>query len=378
MNRRFREFNVFIALAKGQATRGYGQRLLDGIIDFAREQGNWRFHFLGGYGATTDHTAQLLSCDGMLGLPENQLQKQVERAGLAGVIAAQRDDSPLGQVFPDDAAIGRMAYRYFRELGFNRLAFAGYGEPLFSARRRDAFVSMARGEGLGDVPVRQVVFDVAAMGQWLRELAFPCGLFCANALVARHAAISCEQADIRVPQDVAILGCDDDVHICELTWPPLSAIDHGARQIGYRSARMLDRLMRGRTVSPRQEVVPPVRVVERQSTNTLAMEDEDVADALQFIRSSACEGIDVSDVLAHVAVPRRRLERAFRRFVNRGIGEEITRVKLRRARELLVESDLPTPDIAARSGFSSASKLSAVFRRELNLTPTAYRRSRRH
>lgn len=378
MNRRGREFDVFIALAKGQATRGYGQRMLDGIIDYARQQGKWRFHFLGGYGATTDHVEQLLSCDGMLGLPERDLQRQVEQAGLPGVIAAQRDNSPLGQVFPDDAAVGRMAYRYLRDLGFRRLAFVGYGEPRFSAERRDAFVSQARADGLDDVPVRTTRFDVEAMGRWLRQFHFPCGVFCANALVARHVAVSCEQADIRVPQDVAILGCDDDVHVCELTWPPLSTIDHGARQIGYRSARMLDRLMRGQFVASRQEAVAPVRVIERQSSNTLAIEDEDVADALHFIRQTACDGIGVPDVLSHVAVPRRRLERAFRKVVNRGIGEEITRVRIGRACELLVESDLPTPDVAARSGFSSASKLSAVLKREIGITPTAYRKQHKH
>jgi LacI family transcriptional regulator len=371
-------FNVLIALASGQAARGYGQRMLDGIIDFARTVDDWRFYFATYYRGEVGLLEQVPHWDGLLGLPERALQEQVEKGDKPGVIGAQRDESPLAQVYPDDPAVGRMAYDYFRDLGFTRLAFLGHEGAQFSDERMDAFLDAARRDGLGEVPTRKVQFDIEGVGEWMASQTFPCALFCANVYVARHAAISAEARGIRVPEDIAILGCDDDLHACELTWPPLSTIDHGARQIGYRSAEMLDVLLRGGEVAQRQQAVAPVRVIERHSTNTLAIDDPTVSEALHLIRAEACDGIEVAEVVDRVGASRRTLERAFRKHVNRGIREEIVRARVARAARLLIETDLPTPDVAAHAGFSSASKLSAVFRKETGSTPTAFRRSHRH
>ncbi len=378
MPRTPKHFKILIALASGQAARGYGQRMLDGIIDFARRVEDWRFYFATYYRSEADLLEQVPDWDGLLGLPERPLQQLVEDDPRPGVIGVRRDDSPLAQVYPDDPAVGRMAYRYLRDLGFTRLAFLGHHGAQFSDERRDAFLAGARRDGLTDVPDRNMQYNAEEMGDWLASMAFPCALYCDNVYTARFAAATAEACGIRVPEDVAILGCDDDLHACELTWPPLSTIDHGARQVGYRSAEMLDTLLRGGTVEPRQLAVSPLRVIERQSTNTLAIEDPDVATALHLIRAEACDGIEVADVLRRVGTSRRTLERAFRKHVDRGIREEIVRVRVARAARLLAETDMPTPDVAAHAGFSSASKLSAVFRKETGQTPTAYRRQHRH
>jgi LacI family transcriptional regulator len=369
-------FQVLVAMPSGQAVRGYGQRMLDGIIDFARQRGDWRFPFKRVCYDAPDLLDQIGHWDGLVGLPIEELRRRTLDQGRPGVLAVRVDDCPMPQVYPDDPEVGRMAYRYLRSLGFRNLAFIGLPGVAFSDDRENAFLAAARADGL-DVSIAGVGQGPEHNAEWIASLETPAGLFCVNARVARDVAEMCEARGVRVPQDVALLGCGHDPHVCELAWPPLSTIDHASREIGFRAAEMLDTLMRGGKLEKQRVLIPPIRIIERQSTNTLAIEDANVAEALHYIRAHACEGINVQDVMKHVPASRRNLERAFRKHVKMGILEEITRVRLRRARELLVESDLPTPDIAARSGFSSASKLSAVFRRELDLTPTQYRRTRR-
>lgn len=372
-----RYFHVLVAMPSGQAVRGYGQRMLDGIIDFARQRGDWRFPFKRVCYDVPDLLDRIGQWDGLVGLPIEELRRRAGDQGRPGVLAVRIDDCPMPQVYPDDPAVGRMAYRYLRSLGFANLAFLGLRGVPFSDDRENAFVAAAREDGL-EVSIADVARGPEQNSEWIGSLAVPTGLFCVNSRGARVAAEICETLQVRVPQDVALLGCGHDPHVCELTWPPLSTIDHGAREVGYRAAEMLDTLMRGGKLEQQRVLIPPIRIIERPSTNTLAIEDENVAEALHYIRAHACEEINVQDVMKHVPASRRNLERAFRRHVKMGIFEEITRVRIRRACELLAETDLPTPDIAARSGFSSASKLSAVFRRELDQTPTEYRRTHRH
>jgi LacI family transcriptional regulator len=373
-----RHHHVLIAMTEDHAIRGYGQRMLDGIIDFARHAGDWRFRFAIGYRGDASLLDSVDHWDGVVGLPSADLRKRLENEDRPAVLGVRIDHCSLPQVYPNDPEVGRMGYRYLRGLGFVHLAFLGYDGAAFSDDRRDALAAEAAAAGLDDVRTCRVQFGAEAMADWVASLKPPTALFCANVQAAHAAALICEQRRIRVPQDLAILGCDDDPHLCELTWPPLSTVDHGSEEVGYRAAEMLDTLMRGRELEANRVVVPPVRVIERQSTNTLAIEDEAVAAALHFIRARACDGIEVADVLKRVAAPRRTLEKAFRKHVDRGIREEIVRVRIGRAAELLVDSDLPTPDIAVRSGFSSAGKLSTVFGKATGLSPTQYRRRHRH
>jgi LacI family transcriptional regulator len=179
---------------------------------------------------------------------------------------------------------------------------------------------------------------------------------------------------VRVPDDVAILGVDNSVLECGFTTPPLSSIMGSARRVGYESAALLDRLIDGAPPPKEPLLVPPAGIARRQSTDVLALSDPDLVAALKFIHQHANEPIDVSDVTSAVLVSRRMLERKFTRILNRSPREEIRRAHIARAKSLLVNSNQQVLHVAMESGFPSASKLSAVFKRETGVSPTVYRR----
>jgi LacI family transcriptional regulator len=172
---------------------------------------------------------------------------------------------------------------------------------------------------------------------------------------------------------VAIVGVDDDDLLCDLARPSLSSVALPGGRIGYEAAAMLERLMLGRRLKTARIELPPVRLVARQSSDILAIADPEVSQAMRYILAHAAEPIGVADVLRAVPVSRRSLERRFRRLLRRGIGEEIRRAHLERAKGLLVDSELPMSRVAARSGFTDSRQLSIVFRQETGLTPTGFR-----
>ena len=175
-----------------------------------------------------------------------------------------------------------------------------------------------------------------------------------------------------MPEEIAVLGVNDDELICEMANPALSSVTHNARRIGYEAAAMLHRLMQGKKVLADIEV-DPLGVTARQSTDLLAIEDPEVAIAVRFIREHACEAIRVDDVLDQVALSRRALEKRFRQALGRPPHVEIRRVQLERVKELLVGSDYKLEKIAEMTGFSTAQYLAGLFHRVVKMTPGAWR-----
>jgi LacI family transcriptional regulator len=179
---------------------------------------------------------------------------------------------------------------------------------------------------------------------------------------------------VAVPDDVAIVGVDNDETLCEVCNPPLSSVVAGHQALGYAAAGLLDRLLRGEVVSGGRILIEPQGVVTRRSTDVLATADRRVASALRFIRECACQGITAADVIGQVPVSRSVLQRRFRRELGRSIQEEIINVRIRRARQLLAETDLPLIEIAERCGFKHQEYLGAIFKARTGKTPARYRR----
>ena len=176
-----------------------------------------------------------------------------------------------------------------------------------------------------------------------------------------------------VPDDVAVLGVDNDEVECGLSSPPLSSVAIPLERIGYAAAELLDRLMAGKAAPTETIFLPPVRVVTRQSTEMLAIDDQAVAQALSYIRKHAAEGVSVHATVNSMAQGRRLLECRFRELLGRTILQEIHRVRVEIAKELLAGTNLPMPAIARHAGFANAARLCVVFRHVTSMTPSAYR-----
>ena len=287
----------------------------------------------------------------------------------------------------DHRAIGQLGADHLLEQGFQRLAFCGYPPTRmtrWSSERGRAFAARVRERGLScslftgwSATDRRWSELQGRLAAWLKSLEKPVGVMAANDARARHVLEACRLIGARVPEDVAVLGVDNDEVVCELTSPPLSSIEQSARSVGFQAAALLDRLMAGKRSQTIPHLIAPEGVVVRRSTNVVAVNDAEVAAALVFIREHACEAIRVTDVVASVQVSRSTLEARFRMAMGRTIHSEIQRVQIEQARRLIVSTDLPLKQIAATVGFVHVHYMSTVFRRHTGRTPAEYRKHAR-
>jgi LacI family transcriptional regulator len=215
-----------------------------------------------------------------------------------------------------------------------------------------------------------------ALCRWVRGLPKPIGIFTANDERGYQVIDACGCSGFRVPEDVAVLGDDNDRFVCELCNPPLSSIQRAQEELGYRCAELLDHLMEGKPIPP-QKPLPPVRLIARQSTDVLAANDPEVAATIRFMRENLGAPFNVKDILREIPIGRRALEQRFSRIVGRTPGQEIRRMRIALATELLIDTKLSMPEIARRCGFASATRFTEAFRRQLGLTPSSFRHHRR-
>lgn len=287
-------------------------------------------------------------------------------------------------VRPDNHAVGRLQAQHLIERGFADLCFFASGGAA-AQQRQAGFVEAAEAAGVrfeADTPFPDAwptgwEASDQGIGRWLAGKPKPLGLVCADddrGLAVSEAAIN---ARIPIPEQVAVIGANDDPDTCEVCYPPLSSVDLNLEKVGYEAARVLDQLMQGRPAESDETLIAPAGVVARRSTDTIALDDPLVVRALRLIRERADRPTSVEDVLDAVGVSRRLLEKRFRTAVGHTPLKQIQRVHIDRARELLRLTDLPMPDIARASGYTSATAMSVMFRKHTGEPPTAYRRRHR-
>lgn len=291
------------------------------------------------------------------------------------------------RVVVDHREVGRLAAEHLLGHGLRHFGFVGYPEHAFSLGREEGFCREVERAGFAVSVFRDRVRRLAdpnglwrwnrSLLKWLRALPSGAGVLASHDSQGVQVAEYCRYLGLRVPDEVAIVGVDDDDLLCDLARPSLSSVKLPGPRIGYEAAVMLERLIRRQHLETSRLVLPPVRLVVRQSSDIQAIADADVSAAVRYIRDHVGEPIDVGDVVRGVAASRRSLERRFRRLVQRGIGQEIRRAHLERAKALLADTDLPMSLVAARSGFTDSRQLSIVFRQETGLTPTRFRQQYR-
>ncbi|WP_406693365.1 XylR family transcriptional regulator [Singulisphaera sp. Ch08] len=286
----------------------------------------------------------------------------------------------------DHQAIGRCAAEHLLERGFTRFGFLGYPDFAWSIHCYEGFARAVTEAGHGCVEYRHAQpvswghqqlsweDEVDGVSRWIREESKPLGLMACNDFRGVQAIDACRRAGIAVPEEVAVIGVDNEDLACELAYPPLSSVIPDCKRIGYEAAALLDHLIKGGKAPSMTRRIPPLGVATRQSTDVNAIADADVAECLRFIRVHACDGIRVANVVAHVAVSKSVLQRRFKTILGRTIHEVIATTRLQRIKQLLRETDLSIEEIAYRTGLSHAEYLSTLFRQATGQSPAAYRR----
>lgn len=285
----------------------------------------------------------------------------------------------------DNTLVGELAAAHFLERGLRHFAYIGPTVHLYSVERQTAFSAAIAKQGYCTacyfVRTRKP-FDPSfqrwhldpGVQPWLLKLPKPVGIFVPDDHWGVQVTEACRLVGLRVPEDVAILGIDNDDLDCELSRPRLSSIVLPSERIGYEAAALLDRLLTGAPRPSGPTLLPPLGVATRRSTEALAIADRDVVKAVRFIREHPHLPVSITEVAREVAVGRRTLERRCHRALGWSLGEEIRRVHVERARNLLAQTDLPMKVVAKEAGFSGLRHMGHVFRQHFKMPPTAYRR----
>ncbi len=283
----------------------------------------------------------------------------------------------------NNEAIAQMAADYLLNRGFVRFAYCGYPRmpaTIWAEEREHAFAQRIQNR---DFPCwiyrgrhktsRKWDSFQRSLCAWLESLPKPVGLLAANDARARQVLEACRHAGFSVPEEVAVLGIDNDEMVCQLSNPLLSSVEQGSKRIGYEAAALLDKIMSGG--KPREScfAIGPVGVVERRSTDVVPIEDPQVARAMAFINERAGDGIKAQNVADAVGMPRPWLDARFKALVGRSLYAQILHLRLEHTKRLVSSTNLPLKQIAANTGFRSVQHMTTLFGKAYGQPPADYR-----
>ncbi|MRH41157.1 helix-turn-helix domain-containing protein [Aquibacillus halophilus] len=368
-----------------ETSNEYARGILRGVRKYIRENSNWSI-FIEEYSRdnTSDFTwLKQWDGDGILARIENKrIAKSVNNTGLPIVdLSAFRLLPKIPFVETDDYSIVKLASEHFLERGFRNFAFIGNSRFNWSKNRHHHFCNFTKEFGFPffdyDLFLSQHdsrIDERDELVKWLLSLPRPIAIMAAYDNIGLQILEACRFAKIAVPEEVAVIGVDNDTLITELSDPPLSSITPNTIKTGYNAALILEQLMNGTEIKQIENLIEPVGIATRQSSDVLAIDDPLVAKALHYIRDNAFNNIKVNDLLKVTPLSRRALEHRFIKYIGRTPHEEITVIKIKKVKELLLETDLTIANIGEIANFSNTEYLSVLFKKETGLTPSEYRK----
>ncbi len=368
-----------------ETSKTFGREILQGISTYSRTHGPWSI-YIDEWGPQTSLPEWIKSWqgDGVIArVRSRQMAKRLAQLQVPVIDTLQQvPDLEMPAVYADDSLIAKLAFEHLHDRHLRQFAFVGVEKVHWSHRRRNAFAEIARDQGFpceiySPLSRRRFVESWNGgqddLADWLEALPKPVGLFAAHDLRALCVLDACRRRNIAIPEQVAVVGVDNDDVFCDVVDPTLTSIAHQAKEIGYEAAALLDQMMRGNQSALTRRPIPPRILIPRRSTDIIAVEDPAIASALELIRRKACEKISVSMIASQVNLTRRSLERRFIKLVGKTPHQIISEERLRRARQLLIDTDFTLEQIAQMAGFSSAAYLSVIIKENENCTPTEFR-----
>jgi LacI family transcriptional regulator len=374
-----------------ESSRGYGRALLSGVARYARVAGPWIFHHEErSISDTMPMRIRRWRPDGVIARIEHPtLARQLRRLDVPIVDLFDKRMLPnVPAVLADHKAIARLAADHLMSLGLRHFAFCGFSGLAFSEQRGKYFHEYLAARGhetlvfgqRGRTRIRALTrvetraqYQTGELTAWLRSLPKPIGILACNDGRAYGLLHTREEHGIRVPDDIMIVGVDNDPVWCELSGLSLSSVDPNAERIGYEAAALLDRMMNGHRRIPEKTLVSPRGVVVRQSTNALAIPNREMADLLRYVREHACEGLTVKLLCRHTATARSTLCRWFAKHLGHSPAEELARIRVDRIKELLSTTTMSLEEITHRCGFTHIETMHRLFKRATGTTPGGYR-----
>ena len=362
------------------------ERLMHGILDYAKERGGWSFTRLPELLSPSIDWLQHWPGDGAFILVTNP--EDAAMAHLLSIpvvnLAGHLEASGLPTVTVDHHAIGILAAEHLLARRFQRFGYYGICGKWYSLQRRLGF-SETVGRAGGSCKVLEVrdlslrpgkwVDQQEELARWLKTLVPPVGVMASTDLRAGMVLDACQRLGLRVPEDIAVIGVDNDPVACEFCHPPLSSVSRNDREVGYQAARFLDGLIHGKVSKAESLLIPPDSVVQRKSSEVMAVEDPEVAAVVEAIRSRLHQPFGVEGILGNVSISRRRLEQRFRESLGRTPAVFLNEQRVERAKKLLAGKDrIALTTIAAACGFTELRRFRQVFQRVTGQSPADFRK----
>lgn len=372
-----------------ETSRSFGRQVIQGVSQFVTEQRNWNLIFQDR--SVHERFPEWLrhwDGDGVISRTSDaETFRQLRRlkVPVVEVLGDGKKHPPLIQC--DEISICQMVADHFWERGFRHFAFFSMGHNWWSLERQKAFQKGLEHYGVAceTCPQAAIKNDITLsipwwkgcedeVYRWLETLPKPVGVFCPWDMQAIFLMNICESRGVAIPEDVAVVGYGNNADLCRASTPPLSSVAPNAREIGYGAAVLLDKLFRNEKLPPLPIYVPATHIEIRQSSDTIAVKDPDVAAAVHFIRTHIDRGsLSVSDVARHLSLSKSTLARRFQKWLGRSPDKEITRARIALAEELLRETRFSVAQIASELGYSSPTNFIRAFRAQTRKTPEQYR-----
>ena len=376
-----KQFKVALLI---ETSNEYARGVIKGIHEYIRNHGSWTI-YLGEYSRGEPKPEWLLSWkgDGIIARIENQdIANLIQQCGLPVVDVSSANlipDAPW--VETNDRAISNLAADHLIECGFKSFGIVEL-DFNWSKWRKKHFVDALKQRAyqcqslyLGKTLNFTWEQEQLKIDAWLETLPKPIGIFAPYDVMGRQIIESCNKLGFMVPEEVAVIGVDNDPLICELCSPQLSSIIPDTRRTGYLAASLLEGLIRERKVEKLAHRIKPLGIKKRRSTDTIAITNRYISKALHYIFENSQRGtFNINDILSFVPMSRRVFEQTFKKIVGRTPYQEMQRVRVKRLKELLRETDLTLLDIAERTGFEHVSYMSYLFKRETGSSPILYRK----
>jgi len=376
-----------------ESSRSYGRELIRGITEYSRVYGPWSFpwvfhrqnifYIIRGTEVDIIEELKRWRPDGIITRDSKGIEK-LKKMNIPIFICVAMDppDYRFNNIIPDDQAIGTMAAEHLLERGFHHFGFCGFDSIYWSQQRCKSFVKRIAKAGFETNIYKQPKSYIRNtwyreeinLMRWLKKLPKPVGIMACNDDRAQHISSACIKAKIDVPYEAAVVGVDNDEQVCVISNPPLSSVALDVEKAGFRASELLARMMAGKKMPPQKVFVSPIKVVTRQSTDIVAIEDKLVVDALNYINKNAEKPLQIYDVAKALQFSRSYLHRKFMKFLKRSVYDEIKRARINLISKLLLETDLPISDIALKLGFNSDSHIARYFEQKMGMTPLRYRK----
>ena len=369
----------------------FSKRLLQGIVKYSREHGPWVFCRMPLYYRETIGIEGILNwarewgADGIIGQLYKEKDKDISKLVESGlpVIAQDFDErfTDIPNITGAYQETGRLAADYFLAKGFKHFAFYGFREIVWSRERLEGFEERIQESGFSVHTFRQNQKRASdlwyylpnSLSEWLVSLPKPIAIMACDDRQGQHITEACRHAGIRIPEEVAVIGVDNDEMICDLSDPPLSSIALDAEKGGYDAARLLDQMIQHGTKEFYDIVIKPMQVVTRQSTDIYATPDDYIASSLKFIHQNIDKNLQVDDVVKQVPLSRRALEKRFLEITGYPIYKYIANLRIEKFSKKLLETDMTVFEIALDMGLNDTKNIARQFRQVKGCTPLEYR-----